>query len=52
MSAERLPLLEVSGLHVHFPIYGGVLLHCAVAWTMDALALAHRGDLARLLGSG
>ena len=33
-------------------IYGGVLLHCAVAWTMDALALAHRGDLARLLGSG
>ena len=30
-------------------IYGGVLLHCAVAWTMDGLALAHRGDLARLL---
>lgn len=33
-------------------IYGGVLLHCAVAWTMDGLALAHRGDLARLLGGG
>ncbi|MGH1342044.1 MAG: lysostaphin resistance A-like protein [Nannocystales bacterium] len=33
-------------------IYGGVLLHCGVAWTMDALALAHRGDLARLLGTG
>ncbi len=33
-------------------IYGGVLLHCAAAWTMDGLALAHRGDLARLLGSG
>lgn len=33
-------------------IYGGVLLHCGVAWTMDGLAMAHRGDLARLLGSG
>lgn len=33
-------------------IYGGVLLHCGVAWTMDGLALAHHGDLARLLGSG
>ena len=33
-------------------IYGGVVLHCAVAWTMDGLALAHRGDLARLLGGG
>ncbi len=33
-------------------IYGGVLLHCGVAWTMDGLALAHHGDLARLLGGG
>lgn len=24
-------------------IYGGVLLHCAVAWAMDGLALFHRG---------
>jgi membrane protease YdiL (CAAX protease family) len=30
-------------------IYGGVLLHCAVAWLMDGLALLHRGDLQRLL---
>ncbi|MEM6290053.1 MAG: CPBP family intramembrane glutamic endopeptidase [Myxococcota bacterium] len=31
-------------------IYGGVLVHCGVAWAMDGLALLHDGDLARLLG--
>ncbi len=31
-------------------IYGGVVVHCGVAWAMDGLALLHHGDLARLLG--
>lgn len=32
-------------------IYGGVFVHCGVAWTMDLLALAHKGELARLVAS-
>lgn len=31
-------------------IYAGVLIHVAVAWSMDLLSLWHRGDLPRLLG--
>ncbi|HYO96965.1 MAG TPA: CPBP family intramembrane glutamic endopeptidase [Polyangiaceae bacterium] len=30
-------------------IYGGVLVHCGVAWSMDLFALAHSGALQRLL---
>jgi hypothetical protein len=30
-------------------IYGGVVVHCAVAWSMDLFALSHTGDLNRLL---
>ena len=33
-------------------ILAGIGIHTAVAWTMDALALWHRGDLQRLLDSG
>jgi membrane protease YdiL (CAAX protease family) len=31
-------------------IYGGVAVHCGVAWAMDLFALSHTGALARLLG--
>jgi membrane protease YdiL (CAAX protease family) len=31
-------------------IWGGVCVHCAVAMTMDLLALAHKGDLPWLHG--
>jgi len=31
-------------------IYGGVAVHCAVAWSMDLFALAGRGKLTALLG--
>lgn len=31
-------------------IYAGILIHTAVAWSMDGLALWHKGDLQRLLG--
>jgi hypothetical protein len=31
-------------------IYGGVAVHCGVAWSMDLFALAHTGALAKLLG--
>ena len=31
-------------------ILAGVCIHAAVAWTMDASALYHRGDWSRLLG--
>jgi hypothetical protein len=30
-------------------IYGGVVVHCGVAWSMDLFALAHSGALQRLL---
>ncbi len=33
-------------------IYGGVLVHCSVAWAMDGLALLHGGELARLWAGG
>lgn len=29
-------------------IYGGVLVHCAVAWSMDLFAMHRKGDLAEL----
>lgn len=31
-------------------IYGGVVLHCAIAWSMDGLALWQKGELGKLLG--
>ena len=31
-------------------IYGGVLIHIAVAWSMDLLVLSHKGQLQNLLG--
>jgi len=31
-------------------IYGGVLLHCGVAWSMDLFALSQQGKLGALLG--
>jgi hypothetical protein len=31
-------------------IYGGVAVHCAVAWSMDLFAMVATGKLARLLG--
>lgn len=31
-------------------IYAGMVIHIAVAWSMDALAMWHRGELQRLLG--
>jgi hypothetical protein len=31
-------------------IWGGVAVHCAIAWSMDLFALAQSGGLARLLG--
>jgi len=33
-------------------ILAGVCIHAAIAWSMDALALWHKGDLSRLLGYG
>jgi len=30
-------------------IYGGVLVHCTIAWSMDLFALLHKGELQRLL---
>jgi membrane protease YdiL (CAAX protease family) len=30
-------------------IYGGVLVHCGVGWSMDLFALAQKGQLAKLL---
>jgi membrane protease YdiL (CAAX protease family) len=33
-------------------IYAGMIIHIAVAWSMDGLAMWHRGDLPRLLGMG
>lgn len=32
-------------------IYGGVFVHCGVAWSMDLFAMSQNGSLARLLGS-
>ena len=32
-------------------VLAGVMIHVAVAWTMDFLALTHRGELAPLLGN-
>jgi membrane protease YdiL (CAAX protease family) len=31
-------------------IFAGMAIHIAVAWTMDWLALWHRGELQKLLG--
>jgi uncharacterized protein len=31
-------------------IYGGMLIHVAVSWSMDLLALYHKGLLQRLMG--
>lgn len=31
-------------------IYGGVLVHCGVAWSMDLFALMRKGELGRLFG--
>ena len=30
-------------------IYGGVVIHCAVAWSMDLFALWQKGQLQKLL---
>lgn len=33
-------------------IYAGMLIHIAVAWSMDLLAMHHKGELARLMMGG
>ena len=52
MSGERLPLLEVRDLHVHFPIYGGVLRHVvAEVRAVDGVSFdVHRGEVLGLVG--
>ena len=41
--------LGMVALHTR-SIYAGMMIHIAVAWSMDLLALYHKGDLMRLLG--
>lgn len=41
--------LGMVALHTR-SIYAGMVIHIAVAWSMDLLALFHKGDLTRLLG--
>jgi hypothetical protein len=41
--------LGMVALHTR-SIYAGMVIHIAVAWSMDLLALTHKGELARLLG--
>lgn len=41
--------LGTIALRTH-SIYGGVLVHCAVAWSMDVFAMSRRGELGRLFG--
>lgn len=46
------PLLEVDGLHVHFPIYGGVFRHqVATVRAVDGVSFdVHRGEVLGLVG--
>jgi oligopeptide transport system ATP-binding protein len=52
VSTERLPLLEVRDLHVHFPIYGGVLRHVvAEVRAVDGVSFdVRRGEVLGLVG--
>ncbi len=50
----KFPPVDVAGLALGMvalhtrSIYAGMVIHIAVAWSMDLLALFHRGELARL----